>query len=359
MKAKKLFSILLAVALTLSLFAGCGGSGSTTSTSAAGSDTGSGTSTGTAAPTDETVTIKMGGIYADETGESQAMYKFKELVESKSDTIKVDVYTNCLLGSEEVQTDAVRQGSLQMAVTGTTWASYLPYVAIGEYAFLFNGWDHAKAALTDPEIIADLSEGIEDYGAIAMGLNPAGFRVISSNKPIESMADFQGFRLRVPNIAQYVTMAECLGTNAITMAMTEIFTSLEQKVVDGQENAPSTIIANKYYEVQKYIIVTDHMLTAHLWTINSDFYNTLSDTQKDVIQSCVTEAIDWCWDYYMSSEESDLAYLKEQGLTVTYPSDEFAAAMRQSMVDGGYADWFEEQYPGSGAIVETIKNYQY
>ena len=105
-----------------------------------------------------------------------------------------------------------------------------------------------------------------------MGYGPVAFRVISSNFPIKSMEDFKGMRLRVPNIPMYIKMAENLGANAIAMSISELFTGLEQKVVDGQENPYNVIIANKFYEVQPYILDSRHNFTAHGWYANKSLW---------------------------------------------------------------------------------------
>lgn len=342
MKFKKLLSIALASAMVLGV-AGCSSSGDTASSSGGATESG-----------DKAVKIKLAGIYAAETGESQAMYKFKELIEAKSDSITVEVYPNCQLGNEETLTDGVRQGNVEMAVTGSTWAQYMPYMAIGEYAFLFDGWDSAKTALTNEEIVADITQGGTEAGVQVLGMNPAGFRVVTSNKPIEKMDDYKGFRLRVPNIPQYLTMTELLGATPVAMSLSELFTGLEQKVVDGQENPFSTIIANKFYEVQPYAINTKHMLTAHIWTMNTRFWEGLSEQQQADILECTKGAIEFCWDYYETSEADEISYLEGEGVTVLQPSDEFVAEMKDAL-EVPYAEWFEEEYPGSTEIVDKIK----
>ena len=307
---------------------------------------------------DNVVKIKIANIYADETYESKSMYKFKELIEEKSDSIQVEVYCNSQLGNEETLTDGVRQGSVEMCVTGTTWTQYLPKIGVAEYPYLFNGWDHAQAVLSDPDILAEMGEGDEAAGVKFLGIAPAGFRNITSNKPITKITDFKGFRFRVPNIPLYLNLATFLGANPVAMSFSELFTGLEQKVVDGQENPYSTIIANKLYEVQKYAIDTKHTLTAHGWYINKNLWDGLSNQQRKDIQDCANEAIRHCWDISIAGDEADIKYLQENGMEIIFPDEAFMADIHEA-VDEPMFSWFTNEYPNTADLIKKCKEYKY
>jgi tripartite ATP-independent transporter DctP family solute receptor len=332
--------------MTIPLLAGCGNSGNTAGSSAASNDSDS----------DKKMTIKIANIYGADTYESKSMDKFKELVESKSSDISVEIYPNAQLGSEETLVDSVRQGSVEMVIVGTVMTEYIPFVSVPEFPFLFDGWDDCKEVLTNTDFTSAATSGIEDQGISFLGFSPVGFRMISSNKQISSMSDLKGFRLRVPNIPVYLKMAEALGTNPVAMSLSELFTGLEQKVVDGEENPYNVIIANKFYEVQPYVLESKHMMTTHAWYANSAFLNSLTEDQRSVISECATEAIDYCWQITEDGESDETAELQKQGVTITVPSDEFKQDMKKAM--DPVKDWFLQEYPGSDQLFDMVDQIQ-
>lgn len=332
-----------AAALTLGLMAGmlggCGKEGDPGGTS----DGGSGQAK---------VKFKLANMYADDSYEAKSMYKFKEIVESKSDNIKVEVYTNAVLGSEETIADSVRQGTVEMGVIGTTMGSYLPYFSIPEYPYLFDNYEEAKKVMSDPEFVKMTTKGTEDNGIKFLGYSPAGYRMITSNKPIKSMADLKGFRLRVPNIPIYLDWAKNLGVNGIAMSLSELFTALEQKVVDGEENPYNVIIANKYYEVQPYALESRHILTSHGWFVNQKWWDSLGEDNQKILSDAAAEAIDSCWTETEKGEQEEAAYLKEKGVTITVPDEQFKKEMKDA--EAPLMDWFVKNNPGSEPIFQYV-----
>ena len=345
MKLKRFLGIALASMLVIAT-AGCSSGGS--------ASTGGSSSGGAASGGDKksNVKIKIANIYGADTYESQSLVKFKELVESKSDNITVEVYTNGQLGNEETLTDSVRQGSVEMVVVGPMVAQYVPLIACSEYPFLVENWEEANAVLKS-EVFEDMTtKGIEEQGMTFLGYNPVGFRAISSSHSITSMEDLKGMRIRTPNIPYYIKMAECWNANVIAMSLSELFTGLEQKVVDGQENPMTVVIANKFYEVQPYVLVSRHMLCTHGWYANSKFIDGLSAEDRAIVEECAKEAIDYCWQITEEGEAGEADYLREQGVTVTEISPEMYKQLKDSQ--GPMTEWFLETYPGADEVLKAV-----
>lgn len=334
---KRVLSILMILVMFSLLLTGCGDKASSTG---------------------DTYKIKVASILADNDPETLGLKKFKELVESKTaGKVTVELYPTAQLGSAETYLDTLRQGTIQMASPGSVMAQLQPLVGAPEMPFLFRDWDHAKAALTNTEITDKLSEGmIEKLGIRTLGFAPRGFRVISSNKALASMSDLKDLRIRVPNIPFYIKLAESIGTSPVALPLTELFSSLEQKVVDAQENPYATIETSKYYEVQKYILETNHIFTTHGWYMNEKFFQSLpGDIQKAVLESA-SEAIDYTFEINIEQEEKSKQILTDAGIEIIVPDESFKSELVKSSEPS--REFFYQQYEGSkewSELVEAIK----
>lgn len=340
MKFKRALGLLLSLAVVAGA-AGCSSGGGSNDASASG-DSGK-----------SSVKIKIANIYGADTYESKSLVKFKEIVESKADNIAVEVYTNAQLGNEETLTDSVRQGSVEIVVVGPMIAQYVPLIACSEYPYLVDTWEQANAVLRSDKFQEMTTEGINEQGIDFLGYSPVGFRVISSSFPIKTLDDIKGMRLRAPNIPYYIKMAECWNANVITMSISELFTGLEQKVVDGQENPYNVVIANKFYEVQPYIIDTRHMFSTHGWYANEKFMEGLSEEDKKVVTESIQEAIDYCWKISQEGEESEKEYLEENGVTITPCDDKMREEMKATQ--GPMTEWFYSEYKGADKVIEEVE----
>ncbi len=334
---KKVIIILLIIALSLSVTA-CG-------------------SNGGGEVKKETQTIRVAHWFAEDHPQHIALLKFKELLESSSNgTFKVEVYPNSQLGSEDVYDDSVSQGTVQMAATGTLIQKWVPQIAVTEAPFLFNGWEDTQAILTGEIgqfIVQDLPEAA-NMKVLAMTVN--GFRQMSSNKPMYNMQDLAGQRFRTPNIPHFIKMMDQLGAVSIPMAMSEIFTALETGVVDGQENPYPTIFTSSFYEVQDFVLESNHMFSPNFWVINVDFYNGLSDSDRALLDAAVKEAAEYNWEISKKANDEAKAGIEAAGTTVIVPDEAFKKQMQESM--GPVYDYFYEKSPEAKEIVDLIREYQ-
>lgn len=338
---KSFISILMIVAVVALLFTACGGS-----------------EAGPEAETGKVYTIKATSILADNDPETLGLKKFKELVESKSEgNIVVELYPNAQLGSAETYLDTLRQGTIQMASPGSVMAQLQPLVGVPEMPFLFRDWDHAKAVLSDSKYTDVLSEGmIENLGIRTLGFAPRGFRVISSNKELSSVEDLKNLRIRVPNIPFYIKLAESLQTSPVALPLTELFSALEQNVVDAQENPYSTIETSKYYEVQDYILETNHIFTTHGWYMNEEFFQELPQDYQEIVLESADEAIEYTFDINIELEEASKQILLDAGVKIVVPDDTFKSELVE--LSAPSREFFFEEYPGSKEWSEMIKDVE-
>lgn len=336
---KKIIAILLALTLVFSL-AACGGGEKEE-----------------AAPAAEAKTIKIAHWYADTHPQHLSLMKFKELVEERSNgTLKVEIYPNSQLGSEDVFDDSVAQGTIEMASAGTLIQKFVPKIAVTEAPFLFEGWEDAQAILTG-EIGQKITEELvaaADIKCLAITVN--GFRQFSSNKTMATIEDFKGQRLRTPNIPHFIAMAEGLGANAVPMAMSEIFPAIEGKVVDGQENPYPTIFTSSFYEVQDYVLESNHMFSPNFWIMNNTFYEGLTDEEKAAVDSSIQEAAEYNWQISKEANDEAKQKIMDAGVNVIVPDEAYKQKLRDSQA--AVYEFFYAEKEGSKEIVDMIREYQ-
>lgn len=350
MQKKKLFGLVSSVVLASSLvLAACGGGGSNDNGGGDGDAGDAGSTSG------ETITIKVANYFAEDHPQNVALReKFKPMVEEQSGgALKVEIYPNSQLGAEEEFYNGVRNGTIEMGIPGMIMQSSIEKLQVPEWPFLFKDYEHVKKVLNGPigeELTADL-EPVHGVKPLAWSAN--GFRMASANRTIESMEDFKGFRMRTPNIPNYIELWERLGTNVQPLAISEVFTALEQKVIDGQENPIATLRASGWYEVQTDVLESNHMFSPNLYIINKAFYDSLSPEHQQIIEEAAKEAAAYEFQLMENSYEEDKAFLEENGIKFTTPSEEF----KQQMLDAVQPmyDKFFEQYDWAEDLVERIR----
>ncbi|RKO19974.1 TRAP transporter substrate-binding protein [Pseudarthrobacter phenanthrenivorans] len=322
---KRPLSVVLAGALLFSVTA-CGGGQQADSASTGG-----------------TKTIKIANYFAESHSQNVALReKFKPLVEENTD-LKVEIYPNNELGAEAQYTNGLRSGTVEMAVAGMGLQANAPKLGVVEWPFLFEDYDHAQKTL-DGDLGDELGQEFKGQGVKLLGWTANGFRNVSSNRPVKSMEDFKGLRLRMPDLPLYIKTGESLGVSVQPMAISEIFTALEQGVIDGQENPYATVRASGWHEVQSHILESQHMFSPNAYLMNTAFWEGLTKEEQAAIQKAADEASDYQWDLSRKSVEEDKKFLQEHGVEITVPDEGFKKEMVeavQPVYDELYAkhDW--------------------
>ncbi|MGG0792113.1 TRAP transporter substrate-binding protein [Peribacillus simplex] len=334
MKKRKLFVLSTSLTLAMAfLLSGCGG-GEGEKTSGSGV---------------EKKTIKVANYFAENHPQNIALKeKFKKMVEKESNgELEVRIYANSTLGAEKEFYDGVRNGTIEMGVPGLIMQSDIPKMGVPEWPFLFRDYDHVKKVLNGP-IGEELTEELDPkHGVTPLAWSANGFRMFSSNRPIKSMKDFDGLRLRMPNIPNYIKLGESLGANVSPLPISEVFTALEQKVVDAQDNPIATLRSSGWNEVQSDVLESKHMFSPNIYIINSKFYKGLTKEQQKIIQKAAKESAAYEFELMEKSYEDDKAYLKDNGIKFTTPDEDFLEKMlkaSQPVYDDVFKenDWAEE-----------------
>lgn len=303
----------------------------------------------------ESFKIKVTTWHAADHPITLGLAKFKALVEAKSNgRISVQVFPSAQLGPEDVYIDSVKKGNVEMGITGTLMGRDVPAINIGELPFLFNDWAHAKKVFLGPigeELTAPLPEKAKVRNLVFFA---DGFRIISSNTDLSAFEKLKGMRLRVPNTPVYVEMTKGFGANPITMAFSEVFTAIETRVVDGQENPAATIRSSRFYEVQKGILDSKHMFSPRLLIINEALYQRMGPELQKAVDEAARESAEYQWKISEEAEVADVAFMAGEGTKIIVPDEAYKAKLRDSQ-KAMYA-WFFEKYPESQPFFDKIRN---
>lgn len=208
--------------------------------------------------------------------------------------------------------------------------------------------------LTEGKYIAGELEA--EQPVTLMSWFPNGARAFSSNKKLEGLDDFKGQKLRMPNNPIHVKLAESLGANVVIMDMGEVFTALEQGVVDGQDNPLSTVKNEGWYEVQDYIYDTNHIVASLELFAGDQFWDSIDEADREIFRQVADETSDYAWDLYIDQLAGDKQFMKDNGLTVTDLSDEDREAMKVKIQP--VYDYLDEKYEWAGDIRRMIEEIE-
>ncbi len=261
------------------------------------------------------------------------MEKFAELVNAKSGgKIKVNLFPGGTLGGDAPNISALQGGTLEMVVMNSgILASQVKEFAVFDFPFMFANAQEADAVVDGPfgKMMLDKLDAKNIHGLAYWEL---GFRNISnSRRPLNKVEDISGLKLRVIPNAINVDWVSALGANPTPMAFPEVYAALDQKAIDGQENPVTVINANKFYEVQKFLAITNHQYNPQTVIVSKKLWDSLSAGEKKILADAAVEAA--AFQRKASREQSGQALdnLKKNGMQVSEFSAAEMAKFREKM----------------------------
>jgi tripartite ATP-independent transporter DctP family solute receptor len=267
------------------------------------------------APAGKTYKFRFGTIQPADAPVGRGASKFAELVGIKTNgRVTVDVYPASQLGNEKDLMDAVEMGTLEFALGGVAeWAKRYKPIMIFEGPFVYRNREHLLKAYANPvgqEVVEDLAK---KTGARSLALMYYGTRHVTTSKTAaRTPKEMNGLKLRCPDQPLYVQVVRAMGAQPTPMAFSEVYLALQQGVVDGQENPAATIATMKFYEVQKYLIKTGHIISGvYIWT-NDKFLAGLPADIQTAIKAAAKEAAEWANAGSFKLEDEFLQRLTEE-----------------------------------------------
>ncbi len=272
-------------------------------------------------PASATIVLKCGTSTQPTHIYNQAVEYFEKVVEKNSNgEIDVQLFPAAQLGSERDMVEGLQLGTLEMTLTSTgPLGNFIPQVKLFNLPFLFKDRETCYAVL-DGKIGTDIADLFPRVGVRSLGWYENGFRnVTNSKRPINAPADMDGLKIRVMEDDVFILTMKALGASPLPMAFGELYTALEQKVVDAQENPLAVIYSSRFFEVQKNLAMTGHFYSPAMLLISEITWQTLSPEHQKIISDAATEAKAYERKISMEADQQLEAECQKAGMVVTHP----------------------------------------
>ncbi|WP_404441443.1 TRAP transporter substrate-binding protein [Stutzerimonas chloritidismutans] len=283
------------------------------------------------------------GLNEDSNQGRAAKVLAEEIAKASDGKLKVRTFASASLGSDDQMQNALMGGAQEMMVGSTaTLVGIAEEMAVWDTPFLFESEKQADYVLDGP-VGQKVMDALEEKGLVGLVYWENGFRNLTNNvRPVEKMEDFNGIKLRVMPNPVFIDTFKQMGANAVPLPFSELFTALETKAVDGQENPYNTILSSKFYEVQKYLSVTNHVYSPWIVTASKRWWDGLSETEQNIIMEAAKTSRDSERADTRAEAQEALAKIKEQGMEINKVSPEEIQRMR------------EQAKPAIQTVVDTV-----
>jgi tripartite ATP-independent transporter DctP family solute receptor len=278
--------------------------------------------------------------------------QFKKLVEEKSGgEMKVNIFPQAQLGGERDLAEGVRMGTIEMSsVAAGNMAGFVPELQVFGVPFLFQTREQVYSVLDGP-VGKDLADIMLGKGFVNLSIWEVGFRNITNNiRPVKTPDDMKGLKIRVQESKIWIEFMKSLGAVATPIPFGELYTALQQKVVDGQENPVATIYSMKFYEVQKYLSLTGHTYEPALVVANPKWFNGLDPKHQAILKEAAMEAAVFQRQKLAELDRERFDVIRKAGVEVEENPDKAAFAKATEDLHKVLADSVPE------ALVQKIKD---
>ncbi|WP_042698307.1 TRAP transporter substrate-binding protein [Azospirillum sp. B506] len=260
----------------------------------------------------------------------------------------VELYPNGQLGDQRSMIQQVRRGTIHAAniASGVLASLYTPKLGIVDLPFVFKSRAHLRAALSsdNPFIHQLLDEVAKDSGIRILSLNPYGFRSLTTRDTVvQKPADVAGLKIRTMEVVPHQEMMKSFGATPVPIPYLELYTSLQTGVVDGEENTPSNIIQQRFYQVQKNLTLTQHLMTVGAVITNEKWFLSLPPEDRKAFIDAEKEARLAHDGIGAVQDLLALGKLKELGMSIYAPTPDEMAAFRRT-AEGPARSWAATQW---------------
>ena len=301
-----------------------------------------------------TKTIRLGHGLSTSHSVHKGMLFFGERLEEISEgRFKVQIYPSQQLGTERQCLELLQIGSLDMTkVSAGVLENFSPSIKVFGIPYMFKDKEHTFRVLDGP-IGDELLAGTEKYWLKGLGYYDSGSRSFYTiNKPIEKPNDLEGLKIRVMESQTAIDMVKSFGGSPTPISWGELYTALQQGVVDGAENNPPSFYLSRHYEVCKYYIIDEHTVLPDVVLMSTHLWNSLNEQEQVWVQKAMDLSVIEQRRLWLESETESLEAVKAAGVEVSYPDKSKFSDMSRSVADQ-YA-----QDPLIKSFIDKIKNTQ-
>ncbi|WP_375323910.1 TRAP transporter substrate-binding protein [Flagellimonas sp. GZD32] len=282
----------------------------------------------------------------------RAMVKMGEDIDSISKgKVTMEIYPNQQLGTEREILELIQLGSLDMTkVSVATLENFAPKTRILGLPYLFETREHAFKVLDGP-IGQSLLNDAEQYRLKGLGYYDAGFRSFyTEHHPVSTPEDLLGLKIRVMESVTAINMVKSLGGSPTPISWGELYTSLQQGVVDGAENNPPSFYLSKHYEVCPYYSLDEHTFSPDVLIVGTQFWEKLSEQEQGWVQEAVKRSLEYQRKLWAVSEAEAIEQVRKAGVEISYPDKAPFIKMTQEMYRA-----FEDE-PVLNTMIQEIKS---
>lgn len=283
----------------------------------------------------EKIVIKAAHVEVEDRAIHQSLVKFGEYISAESDgVLQLEIYPNGELGDDSDVVESLVLGTVQITIPGSAvFTAYDEKFAVMNLPYLFDSKEQMDAAFTG-EFGDMINEWFEEYGFVGLGFQYDGARCMSNNKrAIYSPKDMSGIKFRVMDSALYIDMFKMMGANPTPMGYGEVYTALQQGVIDGQDNPPGLTYGSKFNEVLDYYSVTQHVYANCPAIISADFFYGLDEEYQNIIrEGAEMYLVEWQRAEESAMEEGYIKSIAEEGTEVNYLDADGIKAFQDSVI---------------------------
>lgn len=274
----------------------------------------------TAALAQAPIVIKFSHVVADATPKGKGAIKFKELAEAKTKgRVKVEIYPNSQLYKDREEMEALQLGAVQLLAPSVSKFGPMGVrdFELFDLPYMFPNKE-VLFRVTDGPVGAGLFKKLESKGITGLAYWDNGFKQFSANKPLRTLADFKGLKVRIQSSKILEAQMKQMGANPQVMAFSEVYTALQQGVVDGEENTVSNKYTQKMHEVQKHMTLSDHGVILYAVIANKKFWDSLPADVRKSLDEAMTESTRYVREIAQNENDDALAAVRAAKTTEVY-----------------------------------------
>lgn len=258
--------------------------------------------------------------------------KFAEEVASLSNgKMKIQVYANSTLGGDRDLLETCADGDIPFVVQNTApQVSFMSDLAVFDLPCVFDSLDDCRKKIDDPEFNSLISDVYTEGGYHLLGMADQGFRVMSTNKPVHSLSDFKGQKIRTMENSYHLAFWKALGANPTPMSFSEVYIGLQQHTIDAQENPYEVIVSNNLYEQQDYVVETNHLPHLISLIVNDDFFKDLPEDEQEIMTEAARLATEYAREQSDERIADKVAVIEDSGTQIIKLSDETRQEIREA-----------------------------